>query len=58
MLSGANAEPAALLIFPLRTPHNASRRITAHVRVTHRNPNTASSRDRDHGRSAFNAAVM
>jgi hypothetical protein len=30
----------------------------AHVRMTHRIPNTASSRDRDHGRNAFKAAVI
>ena len=30
----------------------------AHVRVTHRDPDAASRRYRDHGRNAFNAAAI
>jgi hypothetical protein len=43
-----------LLLDLKRQPLHAS----AHVRVTHRNPNTASRGDRDHDRSALKAAAI
>jgi len=57
MLSGANAEHAALLIFPSWTPHNASLRITPHIGVACRDPDPDAAWDRYHRRPRNVAAI-
>ena len=57
MLSGSNGEPPAPHTIPWRTPHNASLRITPHIRVACRDPDPDAAWDRNHRRPRNVAAI-